>query len=69
MKGGKKMYNNYGYGATPGYGTTPGYGAGYGYETACCPTYGYTCGNSYGLILVLFILLVIIGCSCYGFNK
>lgn len=52
-------YGNYGYGQVD-------------YDPCCgycnTPAYGYGCyggGNNYALILVLFILLVIIGCSCW----
>jgi Family of unknown function len=65
------MYQGYGYGYdTAGYG---GYTGGYattGYATGGYAGYGYTGyaggAGSYAFILVLFILLVIIGCSCYG---
>jgi uncharacterized protein (TIGR01732 family) len=50
-------YGNYGY---DNYGMQ---GYGYGYGTQMTGYYGS--GNkSYALILVLFILLVIIGCTC-----
>lgn len=51
-----------------GQGTSGGYGYGYGAGYNCCEPV-YQCygrgGYSYALILVLFILLVIIGCTCY----
>ncbi len=37
-------------------------GQGYGYDSQCC-NYGRS-GLGYAFILVLFILLVIIGCTC-----
>ncbi|OCA91479.1 hypothetical protein A8F94_00075 [Bacillus sp. FJAT-27225] len=43
----------------------------YGYECAS-PVYGYGCPsyrNNFALIVVLFILLIIIGASCFGFSK
>ncbi len=49
------------------YGGT-GYGYGYGAGYGCCEPVSYCCnrgGYAYALILVLFILLVIIGCTCY----
>ncbi|MDF2699539.1 MAG: hypothetical protein K0Q49_1095 [Haloplasmataceae bacterium] len=49
--------------ATQGYGV-PSYGYG------CCEPVNYCCqqgNNSFALILVLFILLVIIGCTCFKF--
>lgn len=36
-----------------------GYGGGYGYG-------GGGCGGGFALIIVLFILLIIIGASCFG---
>lgn len=46
-----------------------GYGGGYGYS--CGGGYGYSCGGGCGyggfaLLIVLFILLIIIGASCWG---
>ncbi|MGJ7921795.1 YjcZ family sporulation protein [Neobacillus sp. LXY-4] len=42
-----------------------GYGCGYGYTAPCAyPGFGYN--NWFALIVVLFILLIIIGASCYG---
>ena len=42
---------------------------GYGTNFNCCEPQFYSCcgrgGTGYALILVLFILLVIIGCTCY----
>ncbi|WP_281292927.1 YjcZ family sporulation protein [Bacillus marasmi] len=34
--------------------------------TSCGYGYGYGYGNWFALIVVLFILLIIIGASCYG---
>ncbi|MBS4214659.1 MULTISPECIES: YjcZ family sporulation protein [Neobacillus] len=49
-----------------------GYGGcgcgGYGYGGCGCVSYGYGgfgCGNTFVLIVVLFILLIIVGCACY----
>lgn len=39
-----------------------GYGGGYGYGGGC----GYGGGSGFALIIVLFILLIIIGCACWG---
>nr|WP_280169478.1 YjcZ family sporulation protein [Priestia megaterium]MDH3183752.1 YjcZ family sporulation protein [Priestia megaterium] len=39
-----------------------GGGCGYGYGGGC----GYGGGSGFALIIVLFILLVIIGCVCWG---
>ncbi len=40
-----------------------GYGGGYGgYGSGCCRPVGYA-GNSFALIVVLFILLIIIGAT------
>ncbi len=70
-KGGVFMYyGGYGYGAGAGAGYgTGGYGTGAG-GYGCCEPANYGCcnrgGYGYALILVLFILLVIIGCSCYN---
>ncbi|MCK6257183.1 sporulation protein YjcZ [Fictibacillus sp. KIGAM418] len=51
---------DYGYGCGYGYGTGYDYGTGYGFGGG---RHGYT------LIIVLFILLIIIGCSCWsGFS-
>jgi len=63
IKGGNFMYYG-GYGAQAGAGAAGyGYGAGYGCcePVTCCPRGG---GFGYAFILVLFILLVIIGCTC-----
>ncbi|RST76553.1 YjcZ family sporulation protein [Siminovitchia acidinfaciens] len=41
----------------------------YGHPT---PVYSYGCPiyqNNFVLIVVLFILLIIVGASCYGFSK
>lgn len=43
-----------------GYGGCGGYG--YGGGGGC----GYGGGSGFALIVVLFILLIIIGCSCWG---
>lgn len=39
-----------------------GGGCGYGYGGGC----GYGGGSGFALIIVLFILLIIIGCACWG---
>lgn len=54
--------NNYSYG---GYASGYGYG-GYAPVAYPMPVYstGSGCSNNFALILVLFILLVIIGCCC-----
>nr|WP_071459239.1 YjcZ family sporulation protein [Bacillus mediterraneensis] len=39
-----------------------GYCGGYGHGWACG---NYGTGNSFVLIVVLFILLIIVGCACY----
>ncbi|MBO1626724.1 YjcZ family sporulation protein [Bacillus arachidis] len=48
-----------------------GYGGGYGYSCGGGGGYGYSCGGGGGyggfaLLIVLFILLIIIGASCWG---
>ncbi|PFE02962.1 sporulation protein YjcZ [Bacillus cereus] len=48
-----------------------GYGGGYGYSCGGGYGYGYSCGGGCGyggfaLLIVLFILLIIIGASCWG---
>ena len=65
------MMYNYGTGNNYSYG---GYASGYGYGGYApvaypMPVYstGSGCSNNFALILVLFILLVIIGCS-HGFG-
>ena len=42
-----------------------GYGGGYGYA-APVAGYGGVMGSSFALIVVLFILLIIIGCVCWN---
>ncbi|MRH41861.1 YjcZ family sporulation protein [Aquibacillus halophilus] len=55
----------YPYGAVAGY-ETAGYGAGYcGGYTAAGAGVGYGAGNSFALIVVLFILLIIVGATFY----
>ncbi|WP_081485582.1 YjcZ family sporulation protein [Bacillus methanolicus] len=40
-----------------------GYG-GYGY--CCYPSYCHGYGRGFALIVVLFILLIIVGCACWN---
>lgn len=54
--------DNMGFG---GYGGGCGYG-GYGYGGGGCGTGGCGTGGGFALIIVLFILLIIIGASCFG---
>lgn len=66
------MMYTYGTGNGYNYGGYPG-GVGYGAYTPVgyvMPTYnnGGGFGNNFAMILVLFILLVVIGCSC-GFGQ
>ncbi|NLG82120.1 MAG: YjcZ family sporulation protein [Bacilli bacterium] len=42
-----------------------GYGMGSNFGYGCCEPVCCRGGYGYALILVLFILLVIIGCTCY----
>ncbi len=43
-----------------------GYGGGYGY----CSYGGYSnYGGGFALIVVLFVLLVIVGCTCFKYKK
>ncbi|PGK30368.1 sporulation protein YjcZ [Priestia megaterium] len=41
-----------------------GYGGGFGFGGSYRYGSGYT-GNNFAIIVVLFILLVIVGCSCF----
>ncbi|WP_026592272.1 YjcZ family sporulation protein [Bacillus sp. UNC437CL72CviS29] len=58
-----------GFGYGGGYGYSCGGGCGYSCGGGC--GYGYSCGGGCGyggfaLLIVLFILLIIIGASCWG---
>jgi uncharacterized protein (TIGR01732 family) len=58
-------YEPVGYGVGSGYGCGSGFGYGFPYAYGSC--YGYN--HWFALIVVLFILLIIIGATCYGTPK
>ena len=48
-----------------GFNRFPTAGYGYGYPVAGAAYGGFRPRNNFALIVVLFILLIIIGCSCF----